>query len=105
MKMVSTSLKPEAGEMPEEYTHDPRPKIYLDDDMVEALGITGIPTPGAVFRLQAVAVAHRVSAEVGGPAEGEGSKPDVELCLVLTEMGMEPAASNAQRATVLYGDD
>lgn len=110
MRMISTAIKPETGEAEEmapEFKPDPRPRLYLDDDIVEALGLAGVPTPGAVFNIQGRAVVERVTAEIeeSGEAKREGKAPDVELCLVLTEMGMEPAASNAQRATVLYGDD
>ncbi len=37
--------------------------------------------------------------------EAEGKAPDVEMCLVFTDIGMEASsASDAQRATVLYGE-
>lgn len=108
MQMVSTTLKPEAGEVEEmgpEFKRDPRPRLYIDDDLVEALGIKGIPTPGTVFTIQARAVAERVSAEVEEPGEGEGKTPDVELCLLITDIGMEQgSANNEQRASMLYGD-
>ena len=110
MRMISTAIKPETGEAEEmapEFKPDPRPRLYLDDDIVEALGLAGVPTPGAVFNIQGRAVVARVTAEIeeSGEAKREGKAPDVEMCLVFTDIGMEASsASDAQRATVLYGE-
>lgn len=101
MQMVSMTIKPEADDVvPMDY--DSRPKLYLSDDQVEALGITGVPLPGTVFTLQCRAVVERVTAEGEEPGEGEGSKPDVSLCLCITDMGAAQAGKTA--ASMLYGD-
>lgn len=99
MDMVSTKPEPETSEP---MTYDGRPRIHLDDDLIEKLGLTGVPTPGATYTLQAVAVAESVSARLEEPDEGESGAPDVCMCLVLTEIGLTPAG--ATPASVLYGD-
>jgi len=98
MQMVSTKVEEQpSGEL----EYDSRPRIYLDDDLVEKLGLKGIPAPGTVFAMKALAVAERVTAE----AE-EGGEPDVSLCLILTEVGLTPTkVSDSERAKSLYGSE
>lgn len=106
MKLVSTQKTKET--YPDVTSYDDRPRVYLDDDLVERLGLAGIPAPGTVFTLQAKAVAESVTASVEETAETatEGNKPDVRICLVLAEIGVAPAsASDAERASMLYGED
>lgn len=101
MKMVSTKTEEQHDDAA---TYDERPRLFLCDDIVEKLGISGIPAPGTVFTLQARVVAERVQAEAEEAAEG--NKPDVTLTLILTDIGLEPArVSDSQRATMLYGGE
>lgn len=105
MKMVNMNTGSEASCSPCNF--DPSPCLYLNDDQVEALGIQGMPAPGTVFTLQAMAVVTRVSAEAeeADEAQQEGNKPDVCLTLKITEMGASLAGtSDGERATLLYGD-
>lgn len=82
---------------------DMSPEIYLTDDQVEALGITTPPAPGTVYMLRVRAVATRVTAELEEADEvaEEGNKPDVSLCLRLTDIDIEHGGRSA--ADVLYG--
>lgn len=68
--------------------YDASPCIYLTDDQVEALGITGVPLPGKTYQLKVVAVVESVTAtaEEADEVAEEGSKPDVRLSLKLTDI-------------------
>ena len=106
MNLVSTKTDSEAQESPAQY--DGRPRIYLDDDIVEKLGLKGIPEPGTVFALQGRVVAERVtaSAEEADEVAAEGATPDVSLCLILTDVGLQPVTvSDAERARALYDSE
>lgn len=103
MKMVSTKVEAEQGPSVAEY--DGRPRLYLCDDIVEKLGLKGIPAPGTVFTLQARVVAERVTAEAEETEEVamEGMTPDVSLSLIVTDVGLQPVSvSDAERARALY---
>lgn len=105
MKMVSTKTEEKHADSVE---YDGRPRLHLDDDMIEKLGIKGIPAPGTVFMLQAKAIAERVTAHAEEAEEVavEGNKPDVSICLILAEIGLQPAStSSAEQASMLYGDE
>jgi len=107
MKMVTL---PKTGDdcAPCDASYDSRPRLYLNDDLVEQLGLKGIPAPGTVFVLQAKAVAVSVtaSAEEADEVATEGNTPDVSICLVLAELGVEPTStSDAERAGMLYGKE
>ena len=105
MRMVSTKIEEQHADAAE---YDGRPRLYLCDDIVEKLGLKGIPAPGTVFTLQARVVAERVEAHAEEAEEvaTEGNTPDVSLSLILTDISLSPAtASDAQRATMLYGGE
>lgn len=105
MQMVSTKTEEKHADAA---MYDGRPRIYLDDDIVEKLGLKGIPAPGQVFAMQAKVVAERVtaSAEEAEEVATEGNAPDVSLCLILTDVALTPAtASNTERAAALYGKE
>lgn len=106
MQMVSTKIEGEAYAAEAPVYHG-RPRLYLCDDLVEKLGLQGIPAPGTVFNLQARVVATEVTARAGEADEvaAEGTAPDVSLCIVFTDMGLEKAEGmGAERsATLLYG--
>ena len=104
MQMVSTKSAPEADQAD---ALDERPRLYLNDDVVEKLGLRGIPAPGTVFTLQARVVAERVTAEAeeADEASTEGAAPDVSMCLVITDMALQEGAMSAERAaSILYGN-
>ena len=85
---------------------DASPCIYLTDDQVEALGIKGMPAPGAVFMLQARAVVQSVTASAEEPEESaaEGAAPDVSLSLRLVAIALQPGGkSSTEMAASLYG--
>lgn len=91
-------------EMPEPEEYDGCPCIHLNDDQVEALGITGMPAPGTVFSLRCRAVVTRMSAEGEEPEEGEESEPDVYLTLKITDMEASPGGPSTEaQASTLYG--
>lgn len=106
MKMVSTKTDKKGSN--EACAYDGRPRIYLDDDVVEKLGLGGVPAPGAMFVLQGRVVAERVtaSAEEADEVATEGTAPDVSLCLILTDVALQPVTvSDAERAQALYGSE
>ena len=106
MNMVSTKTDSESASS--DLSYDGRPRIYLDDDIIEKLGIKGIPEPGTVFAMQARVVAERVTASAEEPDEvaAESSSPDVSLCLILTDVGLQPVTvSDAERARALYDSE
>lgn len=106
MNLVSMKTEPESYGV-DAVAPDCCPRIYLTDDQVEALGITGMPPPGTVFMIQAKAVVTRTSAHAEEAEEvpTEGMKPDVCLDLKITDMGVQRAsASNAEVAKALYGE-
>lgn len=101
MQMVAMQRSPES-EGPSEVSYDERPCLYLTDDQVEALGIKGIPAPGAVFTLHARCVVERVTAAAEEAGEkAEGKTPDVSLSLRLTDMALD--GDRPAPTTVLYG--
>lgn len=105
MQMVSTKV--EENE-PSIASYDGRPRLYLCDDIVEKLGLKGIPAPGTVFSLQARVVAERVEAhaEEADEAATEGKTPDVSLSLILTDIGLAPQnVSDTERASLLYSKE
>lgn len=105
MQMVSTKTEEKHADAHE---YDGRPRIYLDDDVVEKLGLGGIPAPGTVFMMQARVVAERVIAEAEEAEEvaTEGNKPDVSICIILTDVGLSPEkVSDKDRAKALYGSE
>lgn len=105
MQMVSTKVEEQHADAA---TYDSRPRLYLDDDIVEKLGLASIPAPGTVFAMQARAVAESVtaSAEEAEEVATEGNKPDVRMCLIITDVGLSPAkTSDTERATLLYGGE
>lgn len=105
MQMVSTKTEEQHADALE---YDERPRIYLSDDVVEKLGLSGIPAPGTVFMMQARVVAERVTAEAEEVEEvaTEGNKPDVSICLILTDVGLTPQkVSDKDRAKALYGSE
>ena len=58
--------------------------------------------------MQARVVAERVTASAEEPDEvaAEGSSPDVSLCLILTDVGLQPVTvSDARRARALYDSE
>lgn len=102
MPMVSLKTSAEPDDVaPSGY--DDRPCIHLNDDQVEALGITGMPAPGTVFMLQCRAVVERVTAEAEEADEkvAEGGAPDVSLSLKITDMAASRSGGDA--ASMLYG--
>lgn len=102
MALVSMNVKEDGSEAMAEY--DPSPCIYLNDDQVEALGIKGMPAPGAVMMMTARVVVTRVTAE-GEEAEEtatEGNKPDVSLSLKITDMEVTKQNSSDDIANALY---
>ena len=105
MQMVSTKTEEQHADAVQ---YDPRPRIYLDDDVVEKLGLKGIPAPGTVFTMQARVVAERVEARAEEAEEvaTEGTAPDVSMCLILTDVGLQPEkAGDGERAKALYGGE
>ena len=84
--------------------YDPSPCIYLTDDQVEALGITGMPAPGTVMMMTARVVVTRVTAEAeeSEELEKEGNKPDVSLSLKITDMEVTRQNSSDDIASALY---
>lgn len=99
--MANMNIKPEG---PEVADYDSCPCIYLNDDQVEALGITTPPPPGKVFQLQVVAVATSVTASMEEADEKatEGSAPDVRLTLKLTDITIVDSGKSI--AASLYGE-
>ena len=99
--MANMNIQPDEDLSPSSY--DRSPEIYLSDDQVEALGITTPPPPGTVYMLRVRAVAMSVTASVEEATEmaAEGNKPDVSLCLKLTDIDIEHGGRSA--ADVLYG--
>ena len=105
MQMVSTKTEEQHADAAE---YDSRPRIYLDDDVVEKLDLGGIPAPGTVFTMQARVVAERViaAAEEAKEVATEGNTPDVSICLILTDVGLTPEkVSDKDRAKALYGSE
>ena len=80
------------------------PTIYLNDDQVEALGITTMPAPGSVLMLRVRAVVSRVmaSAEEADETEAEGTGPDISLTLTCTDMEVT-SGGKGNTAAALYG--
>lgn len=101
MQLVSMNIKDDDTMPLADY--DCSPCIYLTEDQVEALGITGMPAPGTVFMLQAHAVVTSVTAraEESDEVAKEGNAPDVSLSLKLTDMGV--SRSGKDNASILYG--
>lgn len=99
--MANMNIKPEGPEVAE---YDSCPCIYLNDDQVEALGITTPPPPGKTYQLRVVAVVKSVTAEAEEAAEKptEGNAPDVYLTLKLTDI--EIVDSGKSIAASLYGE-
>lgn len=85
--------------------------ICLTEEQVEALGLDKNPPPaGSTVAIQAIARVRRVTQE-SDPAEevAEGESPDdIDVCLELQITDMEVTTgqprTNAQSASLLYGD-
>lgn len=103
MNLVPMNIKSDNGGCMPCGSSDSSPCIYLTDDQVEALGIKGIPNPGAVFMLQAKAVVDSVTASAEDPTEGEGTAPDVRLSLRLTDMAVSGTRTADDLAKKFYG--
>lgn len=102
--MAMVSMKTDMDSVVASATYDCCPCVYLNDDQVEALGIKGMPAPGTVFTIQARGIVASVSAHA--EEADERGKPEVSLSLKITDMGLTPAAaSDEQRATMLYGGE
>jgi hypothetical protein len=98
--MVSMNIKSDDAVESAEY--DPSPCIYLNDDQVEALGITTMPAPGTTFTMTARVVVRSVTATAEEPEEvaAEGTAPDISLTLCVAEMELAPAAAPADGMAV-----
>lgn len=85
-------------------SYDCCPRIYLTDDQVEALGITGVPLPGKTYQLTVAAVVESVTAEAeeADEVKAEGNKPDVRLTLKLTDITIVDSGKSI--ADTLYQD-
>lgn len=101
MQMVSMNVDDDDAVRPQGY--DCCPRIYLNAEQVEALGIQGMPEPGTVFLVQAHAVVTSMTAtaEQDNEEKAEGKGTDVSLSLKLVEMAAQPAGGD--KASVLYG--
>lgn len=98
--MANMNIKPEGPEIAE---YDSCPMIYLNDDQVEALGITAPPTPGQVIELRVKATVTRVTTEqVEADEASEGNAPEVYLTLRCGDI--ELVDSGKSIASSLYGE-
>ena len=74
--------------------------IHLDEDQVEALGLTQLPEPGTVLMIHAKDMVTRTMVE----NDGEGDEK--HLSLQITDMEFGPVEGKAKSsASLLYGDD
>lgn len=99
--MANMNIKGDEPQMPE---YDPSPTIYLNDDQVEALGISGIPQPGTTLALTVKAVVLSVTAsqEESDETAKEGTAPDVRLTLRCADITV--ADSGKSIADTLYSE-
>ena len=104
MALVSMDVKEDEGRSDDMPGYDCCPCIYLNDDQVEALGITSMPEPGSVMMLTARVVVSRVTAEAeeADEVKTEGSKPDISLTLTITDMEVTKQNSSQDIADALY---
>lgn len=95
MAMTSLNVKPDDVESATEY--DPCPCIYLNEDQVEALGITTPPAAGTRVKLTCMAVFQSVTQR----AMDEDGDKDISLALKITDM--EVGSTSTGKASTLYG--
>lgn len=96
--MISMDVKSSDSISPVGY--DDCPRIYLSDEQVKTLGITGVPMPGTGVKLVCLAVVDSVRAE-NEPEEKDG-KPAVYLTLKITDMEATQPTKPADLAAGLY---
>lgn len=77
-------------------------RIYLDDAILKALGITDVLDAGAVLTLNALVEVH--SSEVEDVKAGSGTKTTHEVCLQITDAELvEHSDDNERQTKALYG--
>jgi hypothetical protein len=96
MPMVSMNVQDDEAVRPADY--DPCPCIYLNEDQVEALGITTPPEAGTRVKLTCMAVFQSVTQN----AMGEDGDKDISLSLKITDMEIGSAGNAGKNAGTLY---
>lgn len=100
------SMKRASGEMeiasPSYYADCP--SIYLSDDQVEALGLTGAQV-GQKLSISGVAFVSSQRSELENPGEGSEGATDVYLTIHITDLeaSTEGKADPGKAARALYG--
>ena len=105
--MALVSLKIEAPEGAEAYEPSPYgagTTIYLNDEQVEALGLSANPPKaGAKVNLRAVAIVESVTQEADADdAEEQGEASSVDVCMRLQITELEVTGGMVTPASIMY---
>lgn len=76
--------------------------IYLNEDQVEALGLSGNPPrPGTSVGIRAIAQVVSVTQDADLDQDGDGV--DTSLRLQITDLEVQPTGAMSSDASLLYG--